>query len=424
MNPSHFSRPEDKRKVVLPGGTTLLSQVVPEALSISVGVWVRSGSRHEDSPRRGITHFLEHMVFKGTEKRSAFDIALSLDRLGGQLDAFTTKENTCYNARVLAEYFDEALDVLADLLLHPQLEPQFIEMEKRVVLEEIQSVFDDPDDWIHDLASEEIFGEHPMARPILGDEETVRGFTRDDLRSWMAERYLAEQVVISVAGPLAHDDVRDRVEKQFDVPSGFTPSNGSIPILPAKRTLRRIDRPLQQQHLWLGRTGMSLSDPDRYAMLVLNTILGGSMSSRLFQSIREKSGLAYAVFSYADFASDTGTQGTYMAVSPARSGEAVDRTLEEFSTLVNHHCEARELEDARMQLKGNMLLAMESIGARMARMAKNELSFGRFLEIPEIVERIDAVSLEDLQRIAAEYLDPAKQSLLSLGPSKDTGSIS
>ncbi len=423
MNPSHFSRPEDKRKVVLPGGTTLLSQVVPHALSVSVGVWVKSGSRHEDTARRGITHFLEHMVFKGTESRSAFDIALSLERLGGQLDAFTTKEHTCYNARVLAEYFDEALDVLADMLLRPKLEPELIEMEKRVVLEEIQSVFDDPDDWIHDLASEEIFGEHPMARPILGDEESVLAFTRDDLRGWMDERYRAGQVVVAVAGPLDHERVREAVERLFVVPSGDVKANGEIHAAQPQLRVRHVDRALQQQHLWIGRRGMSLSDPDRYGMLLLNTILGGSMSSRLFQSIREKSGLAYSVFSYADFASDTGTQGTYMAVSPSRSGEAINRTLDEFSKLAERSCEAAEIDDARMQLKGNMILAMENIGARMARLAKNELGFGRFLEIPEIVERIDAVTPEEIQRLAAEYLDPRKQTLVTLGPSPDTGPL-
>ena len=423
MNPGLFTRAEDKRKVTLPGGVTLLSEVLPAALSVSVGVWIRSGSRHEGPAQRGISHFLEHMVFKGTENRSAYEIALSLDRRGGQLDAFTTKEYTCFSARVLVEDLPVALDLLADLVLRARLDEDMVELEKRVVVEEIQGVLDDPDDWIHDLASEEIYGSHPMARPILGDEEAVSAFRPEQLRRWMSERYTGQGTVISVAGPLEHDAVRRQVEALFPMEAGpaLEPADGTPPE--PERRLRHVSRDLQQQHLWLGRLGIGYAHPDRYALLLLATLLGGSMSSRLFQSIRERAALAYNVFSYADFASDTGSLGTYMAVSPARTGEALRLTLDEFVRLISQSVGEEELSDARMQLKGNMLIALESLPARMARMAKNELAYGRFLEIGELVERVDAVSVEDLRRLAAEFLDPATLSLVSLGPNPDTGTF-
>ncbi len=421
MNTSDYSRREDIRKVTLDNGVTLLTQCVPDALSVSVGAWVHTGSRDEGAGRHGITHFLEHMVFKGTGRRSALDIALDMDRLGGQLDAFTTKELTCFSARVLADYLDTALDVLGDMLGNASLQSELIEIEKQVVIEEIRNVLDDPDDLIHELAAEEVFGEHPLARAILGSESSVQAFRREDLTAFVAERFRAGNLIVAVVGPLAHDEMRARVERWFAVPPGAAPSRNGSPPPPARRGLRVVTKDLQQQHLWLGRQAVSSSDPDRYGLLVLSTLLGGSMSSRLFQSIRERAGLAYNIYSFADFATDTGLLGSYMAVSPAKSGEAIRLTLDEYVRLIAEGCTAAELQDTTMQLKGNLLLAMESVTARMSRLARNELNEGRFIGVEELVARVDAVTREDIQRLAAAYLAPETLTLVSLGPNPTTG---
>ncbi|MDP6419315.1 MAG: pitrilysin family protein [Candidatus Krumholzibacteria bacterium] len=419
MNPKLYAIQEDRKKVALPGGATLLSQTLPSALSVSMGVWIRSGSRHEEGRLQGISHFLEHMVFKGSRNRSAFEIASCLDRLGGQLDAFTSKESTCFSARVLAEHFDTAIDLLSDLLHNALLEPEMLELEKMVVVEEIRGVTDDPNDWIHDLASEEIFGEHPLAQPILGNEESVLSFSAEDVRQWMKKRYSADRLVIAVAGPLTHEEVFSRVQDHFPrTAAGDVDRDFPSPSKPHK-SFRHVSRDLKQQHLWLGRRGMSFHDPRRYGMFLLSTILGGSMSSRLFQEIRERSGLAYSVYSHADFASDTGTLGTSMAVSPKRRKEALGRTLDEFQKLAREGCGEQELEDAKAQLKGSLLLSMESIPGRMARLARNELSYGRFLELEEIVEGVDSVQAGTLQELAEEFLDPESLSLVSIGPNEE-----
>ncbi|MBN2172222.1 MAG: insulinase family protein [Candidatus Krumholzibacteriota bacterium] len=421
MNRALFTRAEDIQRVRLADGAILLSQVVPDALSVSVGFWIQNGSRDEGSGQHGITHFLEHMVFKGTETRSALDIALAADRVGGQLDAFTTKELTCFNARVLAEYFDLALDLLADLLTRPVLAPAMVELEKGVVIEEIQSVLDDPDDWIHDIASSEVFGDHPLARPILGDADAIGRFTPEGLRAYLRENYTSGKLIVSVAGPLSHARVQDGVAAALALPPGPGPARQPAAPPPPARRLRVVEKDLQQQHLWLGRRGLGAADPDRYGLLLLGTLLGGSMSSRLFQAIREEAGLAYSVFSFSDFASDTGLLGTYMAVSPRRTEEALRRTLDEFVALIARGPKPDELEDTKMQLKGNLLLAMESVTARMNRLARNEINEGRHVSVDELVARIERVGVDDLRRLAAEFLAPEQLVLVSLGPATQTG---
>lgn len=421
MNTVHVSRGENISKVTLPNGVTLLSQRVPDALSVAMGVWVRSGSRDETPGRYGITHFLEHMVFKGTGQRDARAIALAMDRVGGQLDAFTTKELTCFSVRILADYFDTALDVVSDMLLNPSLGESLIETEKKVVVEEIRNVLDDPDDLIHEMGSAEVFGDHPLGRAILGSEASVDSFTREGLLAFLGERYTAGSMVISVVGPLDHDEVRTRVESWFTARPGLSQDRQAAETPPAILRSRFLSRDLQQQHLWIGRKTLSSRDPDRYGLLVLNTLLGGSMSSRLFQSIRERAGLAYSVFSFTDFASDTGLLGTYMAVSPARCEEAIRLTIDEFIALIRAGCDGEEVEDTKMQLKGNLLMAMESVGARMNRLARNELNEGRFIGIEELVARVDAVTPEDVQRLAQIYLEPSQLTLVSIGPNPAMG---
>ncbi|MCP4546107.1 MAG: insulinase family protein [bacterium] len=421
MNKKLFANSEDICKVVLDNGATLISQVVPGALSVSAGVWIKSGSRDETAHEHGITHFLEHMVFKGTKERSALEIALAMDRIGGQIDAFTSKELTCFSTRVLADYFDISLDVLSDLISRPTLDETLIATEKKVVLEEIRNVYDEPDDLIFEMAATEIFGEHPLARPILGTETSVNAFSRDDCLSWLERKYNAANIVIAIAGPLTHDDLRTRVEARFPIRDGVEQKRNGSSGPPAVKRMRAETKDLNQQHIWIGRRGLGSRDADRYTLLLLSTMLGGSMSSRLFQAIREQAGLAYSVFSFTDFASDTGLIGTYMAVSPTNAGEAIRRTLDEFARVIGEGCTPQELEDTKMQLKGNMLLAMESISARAYRLAKMEINERRFIGVQELVDRIDSVGVEDILRIAGTYLDPDTQTLISLGPSPETG---
>ena len=421
MNPAHFSHREDISKVALPGGATLICQRMPGALSASLGFWVRSGSRDEGQGELGITHFLEHMVFKGSEGRSALEIALAMDRIGGQFDAFTTKELTCFMTRVLVENFDAALDMISDLVARPTLDPDLLAVEKQVVIEEIQGVLDDPEDLIHELASADVFGEHPLGRPILGTEESVSEFTSEGLRAYLEERYVAENLVIAVAGPLSHEEVEQRVGERLAIRGGKRLGRIAQEPPAALRRVEHSSRDLNQQHIWLGRRALDSTHADRYGLLLLGTLLGGSVSSRLFQSIREQAGLAYSVFSFTDFASDTGLLGTYMAVSPSRCGEAIGRTLDEFLSLIGGGCPRSELEDTKMQLRSHLLLAMESVNARMNRLARNEIIEGRFVGAQELVGRIDSVTVEDIQRLAATYLDPGSLTLVSLGPSPDTG---
>ena len=421
MNKLLCAASEDIRKVVLANGATLLTQIMPGSLSVSVGVWVRSGSRDEVEGENGITHFLEHMVFKGSKRRSALDLALAMDRLGGQFDAYTTKELTSFSARVLAEYSDTAFETLSELIHDPLFDPEMMALEKQVVLEEIRNVLDEPDDLVFEFAATEIFGAHPLAGPILGSEDSVSSFTPADLRDWLTRKYVARNMIIAVAGPLSHDELLEKVETSFLLRTGEAQERPGNSLPEVERRIHVVPKDLNQQHIWIGRLGMSSSHPDRYVLSLLSTLLGGSMSSRLFQAIRERAGLAYNVFNFCDFASDAGITGTYMAVSPARSEEAIRRVLDEYVKLIVKGCGEDELDDIKMQLKSNMLLGLENVTARMYRLARMELNEGRYISVQELVDRIDSVGVEDIRRIAAEYLDPDRQSLISLGPSASTG---
>ena len=416
MQVHSYTTTEPFEKRVLPNGVVALAQAVPATYSVVLGVWVRVGSRDEALLTAGISHFLEHMVFKGTDSRNAFEIALALERVGGSLEAHTTKEYTCFYTRVLREHLDLALDVISDILLHPTHEPADIKLEQGVVLEEINNVFDTPDDWIFEILSEKVYGDHPLARPILGTPDSVSSFTQQDLKAYMQQHYVGGNVIISVAGDLDTKSVFEKIERFFP----FAPGNvehqlqAIAPTRPG--SFLQVDDKLMQQYLVLATRSMSYDDDDRFPLLLTSTLLGGGMSSRLFQSVRERSGLCYAINTFSEFTRDGGISGTFMAVSPNHTEAALDLVWREYDHLRSEGISERELEDTRDQLKGSMLLGMENVASKMSRLAKNEMHYGRHVETSEILERLDAITLDDVRRMAETYWTKDKTMLVGLGP--------
>ncbi len=416
MHVSSYSTTERVEKRVLPNGVTVLAQQVPATYSVVLGVWVQVGSRDETSRVAGISHFVEHMVFKGTQNRTAYEIALALERVGGSLEAHTTKEYTCFYTRILREHLDLALDVLSDLVLRSTFEPDQIELEQGVVIEEINNVFDTPDDWIFEILAEKVYGTHPLAKPILGSRESVSGITQDDLWAFTGKHYVGGNVVLSVAGDIEVESLLEKIETTFPFKQGRV-GHPSADVVPTRELVHfQVDDKLTQQYLVLGSATMSYQNDERYALLLASTILGGGMSSRLFQSVRENAGLCYAVNSLAEFARDTGMAGTFLAVSPENTKPALELVWKEYDKLCSEGISQRELEDTRDQLKGSMLLGMENVAARMSRMAKNEMYYGRQVTIDEILTKLDAVERDDVMRVAELYFRKPCSVLVGLGP--------
>jgi predicted Zn-dependent peptidase len=407
----------DYRKTVLPNGVRVVSESIPFVRSVSVGLWVDSGSRDEPADLNGISHFLEHMVFKGTERRSIADIARSLESVGGYLNAFTGKEHTCYYARALDEHLPLALDVITDLLLHATFPPKELEKEKGVVIEELRNVEDDPDDLIHDITEREVFGRHPLGMPVIGTERTVRAFRRDDLMSHRAQFYTPDRLVVAAAGRLEHDELVRLAEKALGSLKASRRSGGRVkPQRQRGREVRQA-KPIQQAHLCLGTVGYSVHQRERFPLLVMNTLLGDGMSSRLFQSIRERRGFAYTVYSFANTMTDTGTFGIYAGLDPSNVGRVRDLVWSELDALRTKPVPAAELRRTKDQLKGSMMLNLESIPNRMMRLGGSELSIGRLPSLETVLESIDAVTSADIQRVAEALFRPERFATVILEPS-------
>ena len=402
-------------KTVLPDGLTVLSQALPDRRTLSLGVWVRSGSRDEPRPLLGVTHFIEHMMFKGTESRDAKAIASSLESLGGHLDAFTSREQVCYTARVLSEHLPQAVEVLSDLLCRSRFEPGEIEREKSVIREEILSYEDSPEEKVADLLAEQLWGDHALGRPILGTIETVHGLDRESLRSQFVGRYRADQLVIAAAGGLEHSAFLAEVSRWFSPPGGTPSPLDQAPGAHAP-SVRHEVRDLQQLYLSLGARGVAYADPERYPLVVAETLLGGGMSSRLFQRIREEAGLAYSVFSSLDLLRDGGLLAIHLGVSPDKGREALRLLREEVTRLLDEGPDADEVEAAKMQLKGAVLMAQESVSSRMYHVARQELYLGRHTSAEDQVERILAVTREQAHAALQHYARPERFSLAALGP--------
>ena len=369
--------------------------------SISIGVWLARGSRHETAEQGGIAHFIEHMLFKGTATRSAEDIAQAIDSIGGQLDAFTAKEYASYYIKVLDEHLPVALDVLSDIVLNPAFSPDDIEREKKVVVEEIKMVEDTPDDLVHELFTQGFWENHPLGRPILGTRESVESFTAKTLTEYFKNAYTPRNLIVSAVGNLEHERVRDLVAEKF----GSLRVEGEVFVEDSPTVVPKIqvrNKELEQSHLCLGASSYPQNHEDRYSSYLLNTLLGGSMSSRLFQNVREKRGLAYAVFSGLSAYRDAGSFTIYAGCANEAVGEVIDLVVQELRTLRQEPVPAAEVQRAKDHLKGSLMLSLENTASRMSHLARQEIYFDRQFGLDETLQGIDRVTPEEVQRVAAD----------------------
>jgi predicted Zn-dependent peptidase len=388
---------------------------MPHVRSVSVGVWVGTGSRRELPEQNGITHFIEHMLFKGTSKRSAEEIARSVDSIGGNLDAFTAKELVCYNTKVLDEHLSQAFDVLADLVLHPQFREEDIAKEKGVILEELKMEEDNPDYLVHEIFTANFWKDHPLGKPILGTKETIKRFDREAIERYYRAEYVPANTFITAAGRLSHEGMVSLAREYFEsLPPGQVAPSGPAPTTHARIALRN-KKSLEQVQLCLGVPSYALPHEERFTCYILNTLLGGGMSSRLFQNIREKLGLAYAVFSELNPYRDTGCLSIYAGTSVESAGKVVEMIVKEFRQLKEELVPEEELRRAKDHLKGSLMLSLESTSSRMSNLARQQMYFGRFFSLDELVESIEAVTAADVQRIAQQFFDQKHIALTVLG---------
>lgn len=406
----------DIQKQVLSNGLVVITETMSHVRSVSVGVWVRNGSRREVPEENGLAHFIEHMVFKGTERRSAEAIAREMDSVGGMLDAFTSKEQICFNAKVLDEHLPIAFDVIADLVLRPKFDSEDVKKERQVILEEIKMDLDNPEYLLHDIFTRGFWPGHSLGRPILGTPETVKKFNRDALRTRFQDWFAPHHLVITAAGNITHGQVLELVHSQF----GGMNTSGPVQNDKAPQTQAPIHleskRDLEQVHICIGVPSIPLAHQDRFGVAVLNNLLGGGMSSRLFQNIREKQGLAYAVFSEVTPYSDAGMLTVYAGTATNTIGRVIDLTIQEFRALKESLVTDEELRRSKNHLKGSLMLSLESTSSRMSNLARQELYFGRFFSLDEILAGIEAVTREELQSLARRYFQPNQIAVTVLGP--------
>ena len=401
---------------VFDNGLRLITETMPHVRSVTIGVWLTRGSRHESDERGGIAHFVEHMLFKGTAGRTAEDIAQAIDSIGGQLDAFTAKEYASYYIKVLDEHVPLAVDLLTDIVRRPGFAEDEIEREKKVILEEIKMVEDTPDDLVHELFTQHFWEGHPLGRPILGSRETVEALNRDTLRSYFDGAYVAPNMVISAAGNLDHARVRELVDDAFgDLASSGEPF-GEVPPRVSPQAITRT-KELEQSHLCLGTNSYPQSHSDRYVSYILNTVLGGSMSSRLFQNIREKRGLAYSVFSGLSAYRDAGNITIYAGCANEAVGEVIDLCVEELKGMKRAPVLDAELRRAKDHLKGSLMLSLENTASRMSHLARQEIYFERHFGLDETLAGVEAVSADDILRVASDLFSNGSLAATVVGPS-------
>lgn len=404
------------RKETLPNGITLLSERMPHVRSVTIGVWLRRGSRHEPSRLSGASHFIEHLVFKGTESRTARDIALAVDSIGGQMDAFTSKEYTCFYAKVLDANVPHAVDLLSDIVLRPRFDAKELEREREVIVEEIRMVEDAPEELIYDLFSTHFYPGHPLGRPIQGTEKTVRALSRKRLLDYFRGVYVPENLLVVAAGNLKHEDLSRMVRRAFGgMKRGG--ARGARPARPRPRggVVARAKKELEQLHVLLGVPAFPEGYARRYPLFVLNALLGGTMSSRLFQKVREERGLAYSVYSAVNAFQDSGIMMIYAGTSPEKGNQLLDVVRGEFHALRRSGPEAREVEVAKEHLKGSLMLSLESTSSRMSNLARQYLYHGRHFAMSEIVDRIEAVTVADVHRAARAVFRPRTPALAVVG---------
>lgn len=399
----------------LPNGIRIVTEAMPYVRSVSLGIWIGKGSRVERGPENGLSHFIEHMVFKGTTNRSAEDIARTVDSVGGGLDAFTSKELVSFNTKVLDEHLPLALDILADLVLNPLFREQDIEKEKSVVLEEIKMEADQPEFVLHETFISSFWKSHGLGKPILGTRDTVKKFNREMLLDFYRRMYSPRNVLITAAGNVDHDEIVRLVSEKFrsltergPIPDDVAPKTHPALVLKKKESLEQV-------HIAIGVPAYPLAHPLRFPLYVLNTVLGGGMSSRLFQNIREKQGLAYAVYSELNLFSDTGCLTVYAGTASETAKQVVESVASEFRALKENLIEEDELRRAKDHLKGSLMLSLESTSSRMSNLARQELYFDRFMTLDEMIDSIEAVRRDQVQDLANEFFRNQNVALAMLG---------
>ena len=410
-----FNEARDIHRELLPNGLLVLSEEMAHIRSISIGIWMKTGSRDEVLESNGISHFVEHMVFKGTTTRSAGDIARQVDSIGGNMDAFTGKETICFNIKVLDEHLPIAIDILSDLVLNPIFDPKDIAREKGVILEEIKMDEDNPDYLVHEIFTQNFWKDHPLGKPILGTKETVRSFEQEKLFDFYRQRFSPNNMIISAAGNLNHARFMELIRSKFadlkPVPNGFhLPAPAVTP-----RIITRNKKALEQVQLCMGVPSHPISHERRYVSYVLNTVLGGGMSSRLFQKIREEQGLAYAIYSDLNPYRDTGCMTVYAGTSLEATPSVVDSVMAEFRELKARPIPAEELRRAKDQLKGSLMLSLESSTSRMSNLARQQMYFDRFFNMDETIEQIESVTESEVVEMANQLFDRENIALTVLG---------
>jgi predicted Zn-dependent peptidase len=403
------------RRQVLPNGLTIITEQMQHIRSASIGIWLQTGSRDEDAVWNGISHFIEHMLFKGTEHRTAEEIARQVDSIGGNMDAFTAKECICFNVKVLDEHLPVALEILSDLVLHPVFDPNDITRERGVILEEIKMDEDNPDYLVHEIFTQNFWKDHPLGKPILGTKETVKKFERHAVLDAYSHRFAPGNIIVSAAGNLDHDRFVELVTKHFEQmkpqKNGF---HSPVPKIVSKITLRN-KKALEQVQLCIGVPSHPIAHEKRHAGYILNTLLGGGMSSRLFQNIRERQGLVYSIYSDLNPYRDTGCLAVYAGTSRESAAKVVQSVVSEFHKLKAEPVPAEELRRSKDQLKGSLMLSLESSSARMSNLARQEMYFDRFYDLDELIEKIEAVTVEDLTSLANEFFNTESVAVTILG---------
>ena len=404
-----------QKKTELDNKIRIVTERIPHVKSVSVGIWVNVGSRDEEEGENGISHLIEHMIFKGTERRNAHQIAKEIDQVGGMSNAFTSKEFTCYHAKVMSDHLPMVADLLTDIFLRSVFNPVDLERELQVILQEIRMVEDTPDEMVHVLFSQNLWPGEPLGRPVMGSFETVSGIGRDAIKNYMERTYVPSKILIAAAGDVDHDAFVDLIGPAF----------GSLPERPLKSGnhtprvntgIQVTTKGLEQLHICLGTSFPSVKDEDRYTAALLNIILGGNMSSRLFQEIRENRGLAYSVYSFYSAYLDTGMLGVYAGVEPQQAVETSRLILGELAKIRNGDLEAPELKAAQEHLKGSIILGSESVDNRMTRLAKNQLTYQRYIDFDEVLASVAAVTVDKVVELARHFLQPREMVMTVLGP--------
>lgn len=406
-------------KYKLPNGLVVILQPIENVVSLSTGLWVKTGSRHERVKHYGYAHFIEHMLFKGTDKYNAKEIAQMVDRVGGQHNAATNREHTCYYINVIADYLDLSLNLLSDMYYNSVFDANEIDKERDVILEEMRMYEDTPDEHIHDIFMETMLNEHPLGHEILGTDQTIKSASRESLLEFYNENYTNDNSILVVAGKFDEKEARDLIEKYYSKNRSGSRIALSDNLKPVRKYYSHLERPLEQVHFCLGLEGLSKKSDDRWVLYLLSTILGGSMSSRLFQNVREQQGLCYSVYSFHSSYSDLGIFGVYCGTSPDKYEKARDLIVDECNKFVKDGITKTELQDAKTFMKGNLALSLESTEVRMGQLARNEISYGRNYEFNDIVEKIDSISMEDFVRVSKNLLEKKQFSLVSIGNLKD-----